>query len=268
MALTTRTSRTSRCQSHRGGRGFTLIELLVVMAVIVVMAALMLSALSQAKEHGRATVCRSNMRQIALGFLMYAEDNGEILPWPGGTPRRANTNPNYAADWCAGGQLSIGPNLSSMLAPGYGFNAESGSIFPYVMSEPRRAYDPTYKRPCEPYRCPGAGAWGAAQRVNFSANAWLDPGKPFGTGAGGFVPPRGVMTTAVSDPSRKVLLVSEEPRNMLNCAFEPRTGTADFIQHLGRCNVAFVDGHMESIPFKTFRRMAGVDADNYFNLGK
>src|SRR5262245_49115434 len=104
MSLTTRVGRSPRRQSHCAGAGFTLIELLVVMVVIVIMAALLLSALSQTKEHGRSTVCKSNMRQLALGFLMYAEDNSEALPWPGGAADRANTNPNYLADWCAGGQ--------------------------------------------------------------------------------------------------------------------------------------------------------------------
>jgi len=270
MAPTTLASRTTRWHSHRVGAGFTLIELLVVVAIIGIMAALLLSALSQAKEHGRTTVCRNNMRQLALGFLMYAEDNGEFLPWPGGTPDRANANSSYIADWCAGGQNTISTSLSAMSAPGFGFNPECGSVFPYVMSLQRRSYDDRFKQLYDVYLCPSAGRLGEVQRVNYSANAWLDPGQPFGRGGvpAPVVGPRGVMTTAVVDPSRKVLLVQEEPASMLNCAFEPASLTGRFFQHIGRCNVAFVDGHMESIPYRTFRRMAGVDADNYFNTGK
>ena len=135
------------------------------------------------------------------------------------------------------------------------------------MSQQRRSYDATYKQPYGVYRCPSTGTLGAKQRVNFSASGWMDPGKPFGEGD---VPPRGVMTTSVGDPSRKVLLVNEEPSRMLNCAFEPGTATRtrDFIQHAGRCNVAFLDGHLEGIQPRMLLRMQGLDDDIYFNCGK
>jgi prepilin-type N-terminal cleavage/methylation domain-containing protein/prepilin-type processing-associated H-X9-DG protein len=251
-----------------GSKGFTLVEMLVVLAIVGLMAALLLSALGKAKEHGRSTVCRNNMRQIALGFLMYAEDNGEILPWPGGTPDRANTNPNYSADWCAGGQSTINFSLSSTWsAPGFGMNPECGSVFPYVMSQERHNYDAGFKQSFPPYMCPNSGTLGEKQRANFSANGWMDPGKPFGSGV---VPAKGVMTTAMTDPSRKVLLVNEDARAMLNPAFEPGTATTlnAFIRHLEHCNVAFADGHLESIPVRTLLRMQGRDADVYFNAGK
>lgn len=63
-----------------GRSGFTLIELLVVIAVIGVLSALLLPVLSQAKEKGRMTSCASNMRQLALGLMMYAGDSGQSLP--------------------------------------------------------------------------------------------------------------------------------------------------------------------------------------------
>jgi len=268
MKLTTSPGRSPRERMLRGASGFTLVELLVVIAIMVIMAALLLSALGGAKEHGKATICKNNMRQLALGFLMYAEDNNEVFPWPGGTPDRANTNPNYAADWCAGGQSSVNIQLhQSGTVAGFGMNPECGSVFPYVMSQARMAYDSTFKQKYPVYLCPSTGRIGDAQRVNFSANGWMDPGQRFGSDEVG---PRGVMTTAVTDPSRKVLLLQEAPARMLNPAFEPGTAAnaSAFVQHRGRVTVAFIDGHLEAIPVKTLLRMQGADSDIYFNCGK
>jgi prepilin-type N-terminal cleavage/methylation domain-containing protein/prepilin-type processing-associated H-X9-DG protein len=56
--------------------GFTLIELLVVIAIIALLAAMLLPGLARAKEMGRRTSCRNNLRQIALGMVMYVTDHG------------------------------------------------------------------------------------------------------------------------------------------------------------------------------------------------
>lgn len=62
-------------------RGFTLIELLVVIAIIAILAALLLPALSKAKERAHRAQCKSNERQLGIAMLMYGNDNNEYLPW-------------------------------------------------------------------------------------------------------------------------------------------------------------------------------------------
>ncbi len=63
---------------------FTLIELLVAIAIIAILAALLLSALSTAKQHAWTAKCNSNLHQIGLGMRMYANDNNEFYPESGG----------------------------------------------------------------------------------------------------------------------------------------------------------------------------------------
>ena len=239
---------------------FTLIELLVVIAIIAILAALLLPALAKAKEQGRSAVCKSNMRQIAYGILLYADENRDYLPWPG------EVDANREPDWVFGGQSTIDPrNPNSWKVAAFGFHAEAGSVFTFVTSRPRLKYSETFTNVFPVYRCPSTGALGLALRVNFSMNGWLNPMEP-STG------PAGVKLTSVINPAKKVLLVNEDPKTMFNASFYPG-GSAQggsFVVHNGRVNVGFIDGHIEHIKDRKIVDMQrlGKNADTWFDTGK
>jgi prepilin-type N-terminal cleavage/methylation domain-containing protein len=72
------------------GKGFTLIELLVVIAIIAILAALLIPAISAAKDKARRTVCLNNLQQINLGIRMYSDDANDTSPSAQTTNRMVN----------------------------------------------------------------------------------------------------------------------------------------------------------------------------------
>jgi len=65
---------------HHPNRGFTLIELLVVIAIIAILAALLLPALSSARNKSWRIQCASQLRQLGIGFELFATDHEERFP--------------------------------------------------------------------------------------------------------------------------------------------------------------------------------------------
>ncbi len=186
--------------------GFTLIELLVVISILAILAGLLLPALAKAKEQGRSAACRSNMRQIVIGMLLYVDDDRDYLPWPGDVDR------DLDPDWVFGGQ-----------------------------------------------------SLGAALRVNYSMNSYLDPmtHPP--------VAPRGVLHAAVVNPVQKLLLVNEDPQTMRNASFVPEGTAANgrFVMHNGRVNMGYCDGHIEPMKDKMVREIQRpTNVNRYFDTSK
>lgn len=190
-------------------KAFTLIELLVVIAIISILAAILFPVFARAQENARRASCMSNLKQIALGFIMYTQDYDERYPavnWTGGTYRFPNGDSSSANPW----QLKI---------------------YPYVKS-------------VQLFNCPSADSalmWKGNYQSNISygANTGMLTGAESQILAGVEKPSQTVMVLDSNFQAYRPFYPDDSTTYNWNAA------RALLDRHLGGANLAFADGHVK-----------------------
>lgn len=128
---------TTLTRSRIANSAFTLIELLVVIAIIAILAAMLFPALNKGKEGTKGISCMNNLRQLMLGWIMFADDNGGTLtPNTDATPvgKTAATTSWVAGSLDFNGANNDNFNTDLLVHPDPSSGNYGGLLGPYVKS--------------------------------------------------------------------------------------------------------------------------------------
>jgi prepilin-type N-terminal cleavage/methylation domain-containing protein/prepilin-type processing-associated H-X9-DG protein len=225
--------------------GFTLVELLVVVAILAVLSALLLPALAHAKGKGQATYCLDQLRQLSLAWVLYADDEQQVLPFNLGA---AEIHQQAAQGMFRSWTSSVmsweldADNTNTV-------RVTEGGIGPYTSREPRL------------YRCPAdrvvsdlqaAQGWPARVR-SISMNAMVGDAGEFSRSGANVNNPyyrQFFKLTQIPEPSQIFVFIEEHPDSIndgyfINKFYTKRWMDLPAAWHQGSANLTFADGHAE-----------------------
>jgi len=261
------------CKGLRRRIGFTLIELLVVVAIIAILMAILMPALQRAREQGKRAVCLSNLKQLALAWIMYADENddkivnGESAGGGNGQATVPTSGIHKGEKWWVGGDCASGYMAGDQLPMEVQIQAiKNGALYPYTKKETL-------------YRCP-TGVRGEMRTYTIvdSINGLRRDGTY--SGNVGKRVGRTVLwvkrrTEIISPgPAHRVVFLDEgriTPDSYATHYLNERWWDPPFVRHGDGTNVSFADGHADYWKYmgsKTLRtgKLAAVSGLNASNL--
>jgi prepilin-type N-terminal cleavage/methylation domain-containing protein/prepilin-type processing-associated H-X9-DG protein len=231
----------------RRNRGFTLIELLVVIAIIAILAAMLLPALTKAKQKTQGIYCMNNTKQLMLAWQMYLHDNNDriVIALHGGEARDAVGDPLLGKSWAEGWlDWTTQPNNTNTA---YLINDNFARMANYISKSK------------DVFKCPADNFLSTAQRSmgwsgrcrSLSGNIGLGDGNAT-TGPWGAIYKHCVKYSDIQipGPSECWVFVDEHPDSMNDPGFFNPSGPTLITDtpatyHNGACGFAFADGHSD-----------------------
>jgi len=235
-------------------KAFTLIELLVVIAIIAVLASMLLPALSRAKQKAQGAQCISNLKQIVVGWTMFAGDNRDVIAqncpnWSSvGGNAVCCTDPRNSS-YLAGGPYAswvLGDVQANTDAATNDLYIKNGLIYPCIGSTK------VFKCPCDI-----SSVGGVFRNRSMSMNKCMNPPP-------GLTPPAGgkffTKLASISRPSSTWLTIEENPKTINDGSFavdpsatasggDGSTGHTwvdiPATYHNKACSVSFADAHSQ-----------------------